>query len=353
MRKALIYLISALLFPLCAAASPEPSAEADTLVVADSLSVLRGRAVTMSGVFLHQLQERDSVLIADQLLYGFELRQVEEGTRFAFPEWKNDQRGGVQALTPWVVDTLKVKKQKNGLPRLYDIKAGMVITSFDEGKYQLPAIVVGRLSKDGVLDTLVFDPVVLDVKTMPVDTATFQPHDIKGQIRYPVTAAEVFPWVAGGWLVIMIAILAVCLVIMRRKAMDPENIRREPPHIVALRKLDTYRGNKMWAPEKQKTFYSGVTDALREYISARYDIGAMEMTTTEIFEGMKATDVPSELKGELKDLFERADFVKFAKYVASEEENASALPLAVRFVTSTYQSDVENNVETTENKGGE
>jgi hypothetical protein len=109
----------------------------------------------------------------------------------------------------------------------------------------------------------------------------------------------------------------------------------------------------MWAPEKQKTFYSGVTDALREYISARYDIGAMEMTTTEIFEGMKATDVPSELKGELKELFERADFVKFAKYVASEEENASALPLAVRFVTSTYQSDVENNVETTENKGGE
>jgi hypothetical protein len=43
--------------------------------------------------------------------------------------------------------------------------------------------------------------------------------------------------------------------------------------------------------------------------------------------------------------------------VASEEDNAAALPLAVRFVTSTYQTDVENNVESeaqdTENKGGE
>ncbi|MBR0361054.1 MAG: hypothetical protein IIX35_01595, partial [Paraprevotella sp.] len=38
-----------------------------------------------------------------------------------------------------------------------------------------------------------------------------------------------------------------------------------------------------WVPEKQKAFYSGITDALREYIAARYGISAMEMTTAEIF----------------------------------------------------------------------
>ena len=43
----------------------------------------------------------------------------------------------------------------------------------------------------------------------------------------------------------------------------------------------------------------------------------------------------------MRELFERADFVKFAKFTASEEENAAALPVAVRFVTSTYQTDVE------------
>ena len=35
------------------------------------------------------------------------------------------------------------------------------------------------------------------------------------------------------------------------------------------------------------------------------------------------------------------DFVKFAKFTASDEDNAKALPVAVRFVTSTYQSDLE------------
>ena len=98
----------------------------------------------------------------------------------------------------------------------------------------------------------------------------------------------------------------------------------------------------MWAPEKQKQFYSGVTDALREYMASRYGISAMEMTTVEIFENMKTADVPKELMGEVRELFDRADFVKFAKYVASDEDNASALPVAVRFVTETYQADVED-----------
>jgi hypothetical protein len=115
---------------------------------------------------------------------------------------------------------------------------------------------------------------------------------------------------------------------------------------VALRKLDKYRGSRMWVPEKQKDFYSGVTDALREYISARYDIGAMEMTSSEIFAEMKSTDVPKDLQDELKDLFERSDFVKFAKYVASDDDNATVLPLAVRFVTETYQADIEAGEDT-------
>jgi hypothetical protein len=222
-----------------------------------------------------------------------------------------------------------------------DIKGSVVISSFEEGLYELPQIMVGRMTSDGVLDTLVFDPMRLEVKTMPVDTATFVPHDIKGQIRYPVTFAEVMPWLGLFWLCSMLIILAVCLIIMNRRKNDPAFAHKDPAHIVALRKLDSYRGNKMWAPEKQKAFYSGVTDTLREYISERYGIGAMEMTTAEIFDQMKSVDLPKGLYDDAKELFDRADFVKFAKYVASDEDNAAALPVAVRFVTETYQTEVE------------
>lgn len=306
----------------------------------DTLAFKKGKLIPMNGAFLQQLQERDSVLIADQLCYGFELKGLEEGTLIALPEWKNDEKGGVMAVSSWQVDTVKVTKAKKGMPRLLDIKAGMVITSFDEGNYELPQIMVGRLSKDGVVDTLVFDPIRLEVRTMPVDTATFQPHDIKGQIRYPLTLDEVVPWYLLFIAVAMLLTAGICLFIIHKRKDDPEYVKTDPAHIVALRKLDQFRGNKMWGADKQKAFYSGVTDALREYISSRYGISAMEMTTAEIFNDMKSTDAPEALLKEMKELFERADFVKFAKFVASDEDNATVLPVAVRFVTETYQTEI-------------
>lgn len=336
MRKALIYLL--LLFPLAVCAQ-------ETGPLASG-----GKVVQMTGSFLQPLQERDSVLIADQVRYGFDLPQVEEGTVFGFPQLKDTLMTNIRIVENWRMDTLKVKKQQKGQPSLLNLRGGITVTSFDEGIYFLPPLAVQRVSKDGVVDTLVFDPQKLEIKTMPVDTATFKPHDIKGQMTYPLTFKEVAPWVAGGLVLAGLVALAVWLIIRYRRRNDPEYIHKDPPHIVALRKLDKFRGNAMWVPEKQKVFYSGITDALREYISERYGISAMEMTTAEIFEDMKTTDAPKELLEELKDLFERADFVKFAKFVASDEDNAAALPMAVRFVTSTYQVDVESDMS---EKGGE
>ena len=302
-----------------------------------------GKVVEMEGSFLEQIQERDSVLIADQLRYGFDLRQVEEGTVLGHAQLGDTLMTNIRVVSPWTIDTLKVSKQKKGMPRLYDIRSSVVITSFDEGNYILPPLAVLRMSKDNVVDTLVFEPQRLEVRTMPVDTATFVVHDIKGQIRYPVTFKDVAPWLAGGLVLAGLIWLAVCLVIRYRRSHDAESAHRDPAHIVALRKLDKYRGNAMWAPEKQKAFYSGVTDALREYIAERYGVGAMEMTTAELFKDLKNTDVPKELAAELRELFERADFVKFAKFTASDEDNAAVLPVAVKFVTSTYQTDVEGD----------
>jgi hypothetical protein len=260
---------------------------------------------------------------------------------FAFPQLQDTLMEGVEIVRGWHLDTLNLKKGKNGTPNVYDLRGGIVITAFDQGQYALPPLSMQRMTKDGVVDTLVFDSQLLDVKTMPVDTATFQLHEIKGQIKYPITFKEVLPWVGAVLGILGVIALIVWLVIRYSKKRGAEAEKKEPAHIVAFRKLDKYKGNKMWAPEKQKAFYSGVTDALREYIDARYDIGAMEMTTAEIMKELKKTDISEELQIGLKELFERADYVKFAKYIASDEENAAALPLAVRFVASTYQMEVE------------
>ena len=66
------------------------------------------------------------------------------------------------------------------------------------------------------------------------------------------------------------------------------------------------------------------------------------MTTAELFDALAPReDIAPELKAELREMFERADFVKFAKYIAPDSDNAKVLPLSVRFVTDTYQTALE------------
>ncbi len=350
MRKALIYM--ALLFCGCSLwAQPQDSVAVNDIPVQESS---QGKVIPVKGAFLKQLQERDSVLIADQLLYGFELKGVEEGTLIGLPELPERRNDTLMLLGSWNIDTVRVTKAKKGKPGLLDLKGSIRIAPFEEGVYELPQIAVQRMTPDGTIDTLVFDPMRLEVKTMPVDTATFKPHDIKGQIRYPVTFREVIPWAGLAVLAGLLIWLAVWLIRRYMRESDPAYAHKDPAHIVALRKLDKYRGNKMWVPEQQKAFYSGVTDVIREYMAARYEFGAMEMTTAEIFDEMKSKDAPAELLDEVKELFERADFVKFAKFTASDDDNAKALPTAVRFVTETYQAEIEEEEKkgVSDEKGG-
>ena len=119
--------------------------------------------------FLQPLQERDSVLIADQLLYGFELDGVTEGTRLIPTEIADSLDQNILSLSPWILDTVKVTRNGKENPRTLDIKGFVRIAPFLEGEYELPPIELRRLAPDGTEDTLVFDPLRLEVKTMPVD----------------------------------------------------------------------------------------------------------------------------------------------------------------------------------------
>ena len=299
-------------------------------------------ALLLSGIipkgeaFLEQLQKRDSVLIADQVRYGFRLEDVQAGSAIALPDWSRFTGDTLVLVQDWQLDTLKGGKKASR----YEIRGYVTLAAFEEGEYVLPPVSVRVQEPGRDADTLVFDPQVLQVRTMPVDTTTFVPHDIKGQIKYPFTLAELMPYIIGIWIVALLAIIIGCLIIMAGRRETVVEVRRDTPYIVALRNLDTLKGDRYWAPEKQKTLYSGITDTLRTYIANVFGINAEEMTTAEIFDALQGR-IPDDLYSETKALFETSDFVKFAKFTATEQQNASAVPSAVKFVTSTYQTQLE------------
>lgn len=313
------------------------------MLVSFILATLLG--ITPAGsAFLRPLHQRDSVLIADQFEFGFRLEDTKDVEGLTLQDFEKFCGDTLVLVKNWQTDTVSTKKQlKEGR---IDVEWWITVAPFEEGIYELPDIYIIKHTKESS-DTLVFAaPEPLEVMTMPVDTATFVPHDIKGQITYPITLKEVLPYVLGGvaGLWIITAIIVVIVALTQRKKKEEE--RKDPPHIVALRALDKYRSDKYWAPEKQKVFYSGITDAVKEYIDRRFEIDAPEMTTGELFDALKdRTELTPELYEKMKGLFETADFVKFAKYVADDAQNAEALPLCVRFVTSTYQAEIEEEAQ--------
>lgn len=288
--------------------------------------------------FVKALQQRDSALVADQFEYGFELADLKNGATLGLQDLSEVFKDDTLVLVRnWQIDTLGTDK-KQGTTK---IRASIVLAPFEPGEYELPPL-FARLNREGSADTLMFESGKLQVFPMPVDTATFEIKPLKGQIKYPLTFKEILPWAAGVLAFAAIAVLLVLWIIRRKAQKVGETVKTDPAYIVALRELERFRGEKFLSPEKQKLYYSGVTDALRVYMEDRYGIDAPEMTSSELLSSLKKeAGLTPALFEDLKELFETADFVKFAKHVVSVEEAAKALPFAIRFVMDTYKAEEE------------
>jgi len=283
---------------------------------------------------------RDTILIGDQIDWTIRLA-LEEGEEWTVSRPQDVPTPGVETITPITFDTLSSKQGH------LEIEGKVILTSFDSGSYYLPQMVALIARKNGDIDTLVYDSPVLEVTTVPVDTANFQPYDIKGQIKYPLTFGEIVPWIGLALLIAAIIYAIIRYIRMRRenRSFFGKPVVQDPPHIVALRALEKIRSQKLWQNDKQKQFYTAVTDVLRQYIADRYGISALEQTTAEIMDDLKDKEISQGTMDKMKELFTTADYVKFAKHNASELENEEAVPTAVRFVNETYVQQMEEEKE--------
>jgi hypothetical protein len=122
--------------------------------------------------------------------------------------------------------------------------------------------------------------------------------------------------------------------IIRRK-------RKEPAHKVALGEIERIKTERTWAQEDSKEYYTQLTDTLRTYIQERYGFSAMEMTSGEIIERLTQEN-DEEALNELRELFQTADLVKFAKWTTRINENDANLMTALEYINQTKQEEDPN-----------
>lgn len=247
-----------------------------------------------------------------------------------FPVLKDSLVSNVQILNLSKVDTTV----QNGMLLLTQ---QCLVTSFDSGVYEIPPLAF-TYKNNAKTDSVFTSPVTLKVYTLPVDTTKRQLYDIKDPIKTPLSFAEILPYLL--W--IIPALLVICVIVylivrlINKKPIIPVRKVVEPPHVIALRELDKLNEEKLWQNNQVKSFHTRLTEILRVYMEARFEIAAMEKTTDEIMTEFKnRSTLDNVSSGLIYNILSMADMVKFAKAYPSPGENEKSMDSAVAFVNNT------------------
>jgi hypothetical protein len=204
-----------------------------------------------------------------------------------------------------------------------EIKAQMIVTSFDSTLITLPPIVVESPSGQAMTK-----PLALNVLSPQVDVS--QPENIRPIVApwdEPLTLIDLLMILFSSWIFYMIAgLLLIALLIYeyRRRARHPEVVKPEPeaPPVPLLEQLKaqlaTLGNARLETQEDFKHYYSFVTDNLRGYLGKRLHFEAMEMTTDEVIETLRSQPLSSEQLARLEHILSGASFVKFAKSLPTQ-----------------------------------
>jgi len=110
------------------------------------------------------------------------------------------------------------------------------------------------------------------------------------------------------------------------------------PHEVALKSLDSLSDVENMNP---KGFYFSLSNILRTYIQARYNINALEMTTEELLPKIDLLGISRETHQEMKDLLRSTDPVKYAEVPAAVSKMRIDLAFVINFVKQSAEKQTE------------
>ena len=221
------------------------------------------------------------------------------------------------------------------------VKQQLTLMAFDTGQIQVPPVglTYARSFDDPERLQAYTDPIRLYSTTMTVDT-TLAYKPIVEPIAAPVKFKEVFPWILGVLVLLLIAFGVWYWLKHRKPKTDADgNIISGPvipPYDKAVGDLEQLRQQKLWQSGKVKEYFSTLTDIAREYIEGQFGVNAVEMTTDDILEEVKPLHFSQETYDKLKETMEIADLVKFAKYSTSGLESENAMSSMTEFVNESY-----------------
>lgn len=236
---------------------------------------------------------------------------------------------GIEVLSSTPVDTQFVNEGKRMI-----LKKKYYITSFDSALYLIPGLGV-------TVDNKVYNAKNLALKVVAFEVDTLHPEQFFPNKGIMSPSFQWSEWSLMLWLSFIVVVVTAILIYVAIRLKDNKPIIRHiklkqhvAPHKAAMKKIEQIKEDKIWQSEDSKEYYTQLTDTLRQYIKERYGFNATEMTSFEIIQHLEEVN-DSEAISELRELFQTADLVKFAKYNTMINENDRNLVYAIEYINQT------------------
>ncbi len=228
------------------------------------------------------------------------------------------------------------------------LKEEFTVQIFDSGLYVVPPVICISGS-----DTVLTNSPVIKVDPMPLDSVNVVEKDGKAvdlKIHDYTDVENVQPkffdfvpdWVQNyGWWILLSIVLIAAFVFVYLKWLRHGRIplipvkKPIPPYELAVSRLNKLQEEMLWQKGAEKEYYTRLTDILRGYLSGRFGINAMEMTTYQISQAIADNKDVAEYSLLVNKVLNDADFVKFAKAKPLADENQRAFSNARQFVELT------------------
>lgn len=221
-----------------------------------------------------------------------------------FPKLKNI--GALEVIQSYPIDTVK----KDGT---YELIKKYGLTQFDSGRYTIPSIKI-LIDKKPFLT----DSIKVEVANVKVDTLQQKMYDIKD-----ITTVD--EGMGNWWIYVLIALVIIAIggfvywyIKKHQKKKIEEEVYKTPIE-KATSLLNNLEQKELVQKGEIKEYYSELTDIARNYIEEAIHIPAMESTTSELIEAIRAASTKKKMTltpetvENLERVLRQADLVKFAK----------------------------------------
>lgn len=236
----------------------------------------------------------------------------------------------VELDTDYSVDTTELGSGK------IQLNYAIPVQCFDSGTYTLPKFVYYVGKDSAVSNSLTFNVYPVNI-TVEDPIAGYSPVlEPDGKKFY-----DFLPdWLLDFWWIWLIIFLAVVAFMWGMRNYKNKGIPFIVPKVlpkpweIAINSLQRLKTRKLWEQGMEKEYFTELTDILREYLFARFEINAMEMTSRQIMEKIQESDLRDK-KDYVKQILNVADFVKFAKVRPLPADSIAAYENALKFVEET------------------